>query len=273
MSDLPSNVTADQLQVQLFRAGYILLTVAMLFPIVVVIGTSVNSTGVLAFPPESFSLEWYSEFFADRRWLQSFENSLIVALGTMILSTVIGVSASLGAEFKQNRPIRVILGMGAVPLFISPIVLGVSLLFYLSLFGLQQTYTGLILAHSLWATPIVFFVMRSVFSRFDWALWDAGRDLGASPIRSFRYVMLPNIETGIVVAALLAFVISLQEFVMALFISGRGTRTLPVYAWLEMRTSLSPLVSVASTVLILITVGIILVVVLVSSFKRLADYL
>lgn len=268
-----NNTTIDRIQLQLFKIGYVVLTILMLTPIVVVTATSFNSAGTLAFPPESLSLNWYLEFFSNERWLRSFENSLIVATGTMVVSTIIGVSASLGAEFKQNRPIRMLLGIGVAPLFISPIVLGVSLLFYLSIFGLQETYIGLIIAHSLWATPIVFFVMRSVFSRFDWELWDAGRDLGATPFESFRHVMLPNIKLGIVVSALLAFVVSLQEFVMALFISGRGTRTLPVYAWLEMRTNLSPIISVASTILILMIVAIIILTVSVSSFKRLANYL
>lgn len=273
MFGLLDSRTGDQLQLYLFRFGYAMLTVFMLLPIAVVIGTSFNESGSLVFPPEGISFAWYVEFFADARWLRSFENSLIVATGTMVISTLIGLTAALGIEFRQNRVAKSIVGLGAVPLFIPPIVLGVSLLFYLSFFGLQQTYVGLIIAHSLWATPIVFFVMQSVFSRFDWSLWDAGLDLGASPRRSFRYVMLPSIKTGIVVSALLAFIVSLQEFVMALFISGRGTRTLPVFAWLEMRTNLSPMVSVASTIFVFITIAAIGIAVSASSLNRLADYL
>jgi putative spermidine/putrescine transport system permease protein/spermidine/putrescine transport system permease protein len=111
---------------------------------------------------------------------------------------------------------------------IPPVVLGVSLLVYFSEVGLQSSYVSIVLAHTLWATPLVFFVVRSVFSRFDWELRDAGMDLGASPLRTFYYVTLPGVRNRIVVSALLAFIISLQEFIMALFLSNYATQTIPV---------------------------------------------
>jgi ABC-type spermidine/putrescine transport system, permease component II len=100
--------------------------------------------------------------------------------------------------------------------------------------------------------------MRATFSRFDWHVRDAALDLGASRVRAFREVVAPNVTAGLAAAALIAFVVSLQEFVMTLFLSGRGSRTVPVKAWNSLRNSLDPLVSVTSTLLV---VTVLLVVV------------
>jgi putative spermidine/putrescine transport system permease protein/spermidine/putrescine transport system permease protein len=270
---LSSSLSRERIELSLFRAGYVLVTILLLSPLVVVVGTSFNRSGSLVFPPQSISLKWYSAFLSDALWIKAVNNSIVVATGTTALSTAIGLLAALGVEYTQNRWVTLIVGVGMIPLLVPPIVLGVSLLIYLSMFGLQQSYPAIVIAHSLWATPIVFFVMRSVFARFDWALWEAGLDLGASPSRAFRHVMLPSIKTGVLVSALLAFIVSLQEFVMALFLSGFGTRTVPVYAWLQMRNNLDPVISVVSTLLILVSVLAIAVAASLSSVERLAEYL
>ena len=264
---------ADRVKIAAFRAGYGAIFAAMLLPLVIVIATSFSASGNLQFPPEGFSLKWYGAFFADVQWLRAFDNSIVVGVGTTILATFMGITAAFGLEARKGRLGELLTPVVILPLLIPPVILGVTLLVYFSRLGLRSSYLGIILAHSLWATPLVFFVMQSVFQRFDWELRDAGMDLGANPIRVFVYVILPNVKNGILVSALLAFIISLQEFVMALFLSNFQTQTIPVLAWGSLRQSLTPTVSVVSTFLILISVAGLLVAALAMNISFVAKRL
>ena len=256
-----------------FHAGALSILAFMFLPLVVVVATSFSASGNLAFPPEEFSLAWYGEFFDDADWLQAFDNSVVIGIGTTLLSTFLGVTAALGLQGRSGGWGRYLAPVALLPLLIPPVVLGVALLVYFSEIGLRSSYLGIVLAHTLWATPLVFFVMQSVFSRFDWELRDAGMDLGASPLRTFYHITLPGVRNGIVVSALLAFVISLQEFIMALFLSNYATRTIPVLAWGTLRQSLNPVVSVVSTFLILLSVIVIAVAALVMNLEWVAKRL
>lgn len=243
----------ERIETAAFRVGYVAIFAFMLLPLFIVIATSFSASGNLQFPPQELSLRWYGAFFADVVWLRAFDSSLVVGVGTTVVATFMGITAAFGMEVRKGRLGTLLTPVVIMPLLIPPVILGVTLLVYFSMFGLQSSYLSIILAHSLWATPLVFFVMQSVFQRFDWQLRDAGMDLGANPIRVFIHVILPNVKSGILVSALLAFIISLQEFVMALFLSNYQTQTIPVLAWNSLRQSLTPTVSVVSTFLILIS--------------------
>ncbi|ERG97437.1 MAG: ABC-type spermidine/putrescine transport system, permease component II [Haloquadratum sp. J07HQX50] len=247
------SVSREQIGTAAFRFGYIVIFSLLLLPLVIVIATSFSSSGNLQFPPQGFSFQWYSAFFTDIAWLRAFDNSIIVGVGTTILATIMGLTAAFGVETHRGRASNLLTPIVILPLLVPPVILGVTLLVYFSRLGIRSSYFAVILAHSLWATPLVFFVMQSVLQRFDWQLHDAGMDLGANPIRVFIYVVLPNVKSGVFVAALLGFIVSLQEFVMALFLSNYQTQTIPVLAWSSLRQSLTPTVSVVSTFLILIS--------------------
>lgn len=257
----------------LFRAGYLAITTFMLLPLAVVVVTSFAESGRLLFPPENYSLVHYRAFLEETRWLSAFDNSLLVGVGTTIVATTLGVTAAFGHELDDGRTGRVLAPLVLVPLLIPPIILGISMRVYFVKAGLNASYLSIILAHTLWATPLVYFVMRSVFSRFDWQLLDAARDLGAGPIQSFVYAVLPNVKHGIFVGALLAFIVSLQEFVMALFLSNHTTETIPVVAWTTLRQSLDPMVSVVSTFLILISLAAIVVAAIATNLDWLSKQL
>ncbi|WP_323173838.1 ABC transporter permease [Natrialba sp. PRR66] len=259
---------------RVFRASYLALLVFMLLPLFVVVVTSFSQAGRLAFPPESYSLAWYGEFFESTRWLRAFTNSILIGVGTALLASLLGVTGAFGQELDTDDSLGAILQpLVLIPLLIPPVVLGITLLMYFSEVGLRGSYASIILAHTLWATPLVYFVMRSVFSRFDWQQLDAAHDLGAGPVRSFVHVVLPNVKHGILVGALLAFIISLQEFVMALFLSTPSTTTIPVLAWTQIRQALDPMVSVVSTFLILISIGAIVLAAIATNLEWLSKQL
>lgn len=264
-----------------FWGGYVLLLAFMLLPPILVVITSFSARSgafsSLSFPPPGYSLTFYGEVFNSPSWVNAFKNSVLIALGTMVVSTIMGVTAALGLELSDDRRLKLLVPLVLVPLLVPPVVLGITLLVYAGNVGLRSTVNGryltVILAHSLWSTPLVFFIMQAVFSRFDWTLRDAGQDLGAGPFRVFFYVILPGVKEGILVAALIAFVVSLQEFIMALFLTGFDTRTIPVLAWSALRQTLSPAVSVVSTLLIAVSIVIVVVISLVMNVDWLAKRL
>lgn len=263
----------ERVGVALFRAGYLTLLGLLLLPLVIVISTSVMESTYLTFPPENLSFRWYIEFARDRAWISAIVNSVVIGVGTTVLSTSLGVAAALGVREYDSRLTDVLLPVSILPLFVPPVIIGVALLTLLSAFGLQQTYLGVIVAHSLWATPLVFFIMQAVFSRFDWALRDAALNLGATPARAFFEIVVPEIKEGLLAAAVIAFIVSLQEFVMALFLTGHQTRTVPVLAYSAIRQVLDPVVSVASTLLILSVLVVLTIATLALSIERLARHL
>lgn len=241
---------AERVSTLLFRLVYAGVFVFLLAPVFVVIATSVSPTSAVAFPPSGVSSRWYASLLESDQWMRAIRNSLLVATGTALVSTALGVSGALGVRRLSGRVAGLITGIVLVPLLVPGVVLGVTLLVFFSELGRQQELWTLIAAHSLWATPLTYSVMRATFARFDWQLRDAALDMGAGRVRAFWEVVTPNVTAGLLAAALIAFVVSLQEFVMTLFVSGRDTRTVPVVAWNSLRNSLDPLVSVTSTLLV-----------------------
>ena len=256
-----------------FRLGYIAVAVFMMLPLLVVVSTSLTPSGFLQFPPEDVTLKWYYAFLGNDQWIGAFKNSLIIAAGTSLVSTSLGVMAAIGIQGISGRLRGWVVPLFLVPMLIPGVVLGVTLLMYFSEFGLQQSYIGVILAHSLWTTPLVFFMMQAVFSRFDWQLRDAGMDLGASPTTVFYEITLPGIKHGVFASALVSFILSLQEFIAALFLTGGDTVTVPVLAWNSLRNQLSPMVSVVSTLLILAVIVLLLPAAIAYGFERLSRQL
>ena len=253
-----------------FRAAYAGVFLFLLGPVVVVVGTSLSSTSAVAFPPSGLSLRWYEALLASPEWTRAIGNSLLVAGGTTLFATTLGVLGALGVDRLEGGVAAAVTGLAVVPLLVPGVVLGVTLLVFFSQFGLQQRLGTVVLAHSLWATPLTFSIMRATFSRYDWSVRDAALDLGASRPRAFFEVVVPNVRAGLLAAGIVAFVVSLQEFVMTLFLSGQGTRTVPVKAWNSLRNSLDPLVSVTSTLLVAAVLVLLVVATLTVGLERFA---
>jgi ABC-type spermidine/putrescine transport system permease subunit II len=256
----------DTAGVWTFRVTAALLFGLLVAPIVVVVGTAFGPTSTVTFPPAGLSMRWFGALLGDPRWMSAVRNSLLVAVATTGLSMAVGVAAAFGVRSLDDGHRRLVGAVAVLPLLVPGVVLGVTLLTFFSRFSLQQSYLAIVLAHTLWAVPLTYSVTRSSLSRFDWRLYEAARDVGATPAYAFRTVVAPNVRAGLFGAALVAFVISLQEFVMTLFLSGPDTRTVPVLAWNSLRGSLDPLVSVVSTLL----VAVVLVVVAAVGVERLA---
>ena len=259
-------VRRDRVSGVALRTVAAVLFLLLVAPIAVVVGTAFGRTSAVTFPPLGLSLRWFGALADDPRWLSAVVNSVFVGVATTTVSLAVGGSAAVGVRRVGRRTRRLVSAAAVLPLLVPGAVLGVTLLVFFSRFSLQQSYLAIVLAHCLWAVPLAFSVTRATLARFDWRLYEAARDVGATPVTAFREVVAPNVRAGALAAATVAFVVSLQEFVMTLFLAGPDTRTVPVLAWNSLRGSLDPLVSVVSTLL----VATVLVVVAAVGVERVA---
>jgi putative spermidine/putrescine transport system permease protein/spermidine/putrescine transport system permease protein len=266
-------VSRERVEDVLFRAGYWLVLAVLMLPIVVVFVTSFQQSSYLTFPPSGFTLEWYATFLGSEEWLSAVRDSVLIGVGSSLLATVLGVTGSLAVQRSDSWASRVLPPIVLLPLLIPPVVLGLTLLIYFNRIGLTNSYVNIVVAHALWATPLVFFIMQSVFARFDWSLRDAGMDLGARPGRVFYHVTLPNVRSGVVISTVVAFIVSLQEFIMALFLKSFEVQTVPVLAWTSLQSSLTPMVSVVSAFLVLASIVGVLLSAAVMNLEWLAEQL
>ncbi|MGE0006051.1 MAG: ABC transporter permease subunit [Parvibaculaceae bacterium] len=227
-----------------------LTIVFFLVPILILIPLSFGSSAYLKFPPTDFSWRWYEAYFGDRDWITATFVSLRVAAATAVIGVVIGAMAAL-ALAKASFPFRgALLAVILSPLLVPNIITAVSLYFQLSPLGLIDTQTGLILGHLVLATPFVVMVIMGALQNFDFNLEKAARSLGAGPLTAFRTVMLPLIASAVVTAAFFAFIISFDEVVVAVFVSGPSAPTLPKQLLNATRFELSPTIAAISVILV-----------------------
>jgi ABC-type spermidine/putrescine transport system permease subunit II len=230
------------------------LVAYILIPVLVTLAMSFSGAAQLRFPIRSWSLGWYAEFAASPQWTGALINSLLIATGTAVMSTLAGVAAAYAYTRYTLRFSTLLYVLLMLPLFMPGIVLGLGVALTFSRFSiggysLFGSHLLVMIAHSLWAMPLVFLLMEAVFRMTDRRVIEAAQDLGCPPLRTFFEIEVPMISTGLISSLLFAFVISLNEFVMALFLTDRDTQTLPVLMWLGLRSAATPQIAVASVVL------------------------
>jgi ABC-type spermidine/putrescine transport system permease subunit II len=242
---------------RVLASGFMLFVVAYIaIPIVINLTMSFSDAAMIRFPITGWSLRWYHDFFASEQWTGALVNSIVIALGTTVIATSAGILAAWAFErfpipFKDGWYLLIML-----PLFMPGVVLGlgVAIAFGGAVIGGYSIYGSrelVMIAHSLWAMPLVFMLMEATFRTIDHRILEASYDLGGRPIRTFFEIVMPLVSTGVISSALFAFVISLNEFVMALFLTNRDTQTLPVLMWLSLRSAGTPRLAVASVILAL----------------------
>jgi ABC-type spermidine/putrescine transport system permease subunit II len=179
--------------------------------------------------------------------------SLQVALGTTVVATVVGVTAALGLARLPQRVRAVLEAVLILPRIVPTIVFAVAAYSLYLKFGLVGTVTGLVLAHSVLATPFVVVFVGSALRVFDWTQVEASRSLGAGAASTFFRVILPQIRLSVLGSALFAFNLSFDEVVVTLFISGIRSKTLPVKVWDAIQYEIAPVLPAVSTLVIVST--------------------
>jgi len=209
-----------------------------------------------------FSLRWYQELFRDPNIMLALTNTITIALLSSLIATIIGTIAALGIDTLGRKTKSVVIGITNLPVFNPEIVTGVSLML-LFLFAIRTAgfgsmgYVTLLLAHISFNVPYVILSVMPRLRRLDGNLFEAALDLGASPMYAFVKVILPEIRPGIVTGALLAFTLSVDDFIVSFFTTGSGVSNLSILIFSMARRGVNPRINALST-LIFVTVMVLL---------------
>ena len=255
----PYPTTGERIRLGLLWFWCALVVVFLIVPIFVPVPLSFNSGSFFTFPLAGVSTRWYEVVLGSDRWRAAIGNSLFVAFGTTLLATILGTLTSIGLA-SDKLPGRKLI----MPLLISPLVVPVVItavgayLFYARL-GLASTYTGIILAHTALASPFVVVTVSASLTGFDRNLLRAASISGAKPLASFFRVMLPLILPGVLSGAAFAFVTSFDEVVVVQFLASAIQRTLPLVMFTGLREQLSPAITAAATLMMMLSIALLVV--------------
>lgn len=206
---------------------------------------------------QGFSTVWFTRIFANPDIVDATIVSLQLAVVAMVVSTVMALGLALVLERWSVKGRRAALALITAPLVIPEIVAGVATLGFIRLIGLRPGFLALVLAHVAFCIPFALLPIRARLQGLDPAVFEAGADLGATQWKLFRRISLPVLMPGIVSGALLAFIISLDDFIISSFLSSAGTTTLPIYLFGLIRKGVSPGVNAVATVLLALSVVIV----------------
>ena len=238
----------------LWAAGF--LAYAFLYaPLVIVVAYSFNDSRLNA-EWVGFTLDWYVRLFHNDKMLRAAWNSLLIGLVASVVSTVLGTMAGYAMYRFRSRLLPLLV---LAPIAIPEILMGVSLLIFFVLLNVALGMVSIVLSHIAFCVGFVAIVVRSRLAGMDESLTEAARDLGATPWRAFRLVTLPLIMPGVVAGALMAFTLSIDDFVITFFTAGVGSSTLPLQIYTMVKIAVTPEVNAVSTLLMLLTLTLILI--------------
>jgi len=224
-------------------------------PLVIVVVYSFNDSRLNA-EWVGFTLDWYRKLAQDDDMLTAAGNSLLIALVASGVSTILGTMAGVAMYRYKLRLLPVLV---LTPIAIPEILMGVSLLIFFVLLNFTLGLVSVMLAHIAFCIGFVAIVVRSRLAGMDESLTEAARDCGATPLEAFRYVTLPLIMPGVIAGALMAFTLSIDDFVITFFTAGAGTVTLPLQIYSMIKIAVTPEVNAVSTLLMLLTLVLIVV--------------
>ena len=226
-----------------------LVLLFLLVPILIVVPMSFSSSSSLEFPPAGLSLRWFESFFGDPRWLEAAWTSFLVAICSSTLAIVLGTLASYGLV-RFNLPKRSwIEGNFVAPLILPPIILAVALYIMLAKVGLLGTIFGLVLGHTILCAPYVVLLMTVAIQSVDVRLEQVAYTLGASWFRTMIRIVIPNLLPSLAATWLLVFVVSFDEVILSLFVSGPHM-TIPKKMFNELILEVNPTITAIATLLI-----------------------
>jgi spermidine/putrescine transport system permease protein len=231
------------------------LVLAFLYlPICVLVAYSFNQSR-LNVVWEGFTLRWYHELWSNGPLITSLQNSLWIAVVSTAISIVIGTTGAWLLYRYRFGAHRLIHALVSLPVVMPEIIIGISLLCLFSAASMPLGYTTVVIAHVTFCFPFVLIAVQARLQGLDPALEEAALDLGATPLRAFWHVVLPALRPALLAGGLMAFTLSLDEFVVTFFTSSARSATLPLKIYGLARIGLNPMLNALSTLLILATLA------------------
>ncbi len=214
-----------------------------------------------------FSLKWYEDLFTNSMILDALRTTLIIALVSAAVATVLGTLACLGINRMRKTPRTIVMGMNNIPMMNAEIVTGISLMLCFVAFGITLSFKTVLLAHITFNVPYVILSVMPRLKQTEVSVYEAAVDLGATPIYAFFKVVLPDLMPGILSGFLMAFTMSLDDFVITHFTRGAGVNTLSTLIYSEVRRGIKPTMYALST-LMFVSVLVLLILVNVRPQKK-----
>lgn len=225
----------------------------LILPTLIVFPMSFSSANSMAFPPPGWSMRWYESFFGQEKWINAAWVSLRVAVGTMVVATVLGTAAAYSLHVVSNRLGGVIASLLVAPLAVPAILLAIGMFFvYATIGNMLNTIHGLIVAHTVVAIPFVVITMTAGFKSYDMSQEMVARSLGANRFTAFMTVTLPQIKLSVISSALLAFIVSFDEVILSIFLSAGEVATLTRVMFSTLRDDVDPTIAAVSSLLLII---------------------
>jgi putative spermidine/putrescine transport system permease protein len=246
----------------------IAVVVFLQVPVIVVVLAAFSTTSYLTIPPQGLTLAWFGKVLSDPTYLSAIRMSLVLACGSTAISLTLGVAAAYALFRKALPGSEAITSLVMAPLILPAVVIGVALLQYYSLTGLRGSLFGLLMAHVVITVPYVLRAALASLSGVDIATEEAARVLGASGFEAFRLITLPLIQPGLIAGALFAFITSLDNVPVTIFLISANQTTLPVLIFTSVEMGIDPSVAAVSTLLIVATGLILLIAERRSGFHR-----
>jgi putative spermidine/putrescine transport system permease protein len=238
----------------------VLVLVFLVAPCILIVPISFSASQFLEFPPRHWSMRWYYSYFSSPEWRSATFVSIKLALATTLVATPFGTSAAYGILTIRSRTTK----SAARQFFLSPmmvpsILVAVSLFLAYARIGLNGSFSGLLIADVALALPLVVIASMSGLETYDFTQEVAARSLGASRLRAFFSITVPQIWPAIMTGAIFAFITSFDEAVVAIFVSGGENETLTKRMFESIRDQIDPTVAAVSSVLMLLSVSVLLV--------------
>lgn len=238
------------------RIYMIIILIFLYTPIFTLIILSFNSSKSMA-KWGGFTLNWYSSLFRDSVIMDSLYTTLLLALSAAIISTVLGTLACVAINKMKSRSRSVIMGVTNIPMVNAEIVTGIAFLLLFLGLGVTFSFYTVLIAHITFCIPYVVLSVMPKIRQIDNSTYEAALDLGASPLHAFFKVILPDLRSGILSGFLLAFTMSLDDFIVTHFTKGQGFDTLSTKIYTEVRKGIRPEIYALST-LMFVTVFVLL---------------
>ncbi len=250
---------------------YIVATIIMLLlviPTFIVMPMSFSDSQYLEFPPDHWSVRWYIEYFESSKWMRATITSIQVGILTMLVATPMGVMAAYALFVSGHRAAKALFAFLITPMIVPVILIAIGAFYAFGRVGLNNTITGLVLAHAVLASPLVMIIITSALRNYDLNQERVARSLGATRMKAFFVITLPQIKFSIVTSALLAFLTSFDEVIVAIFVSGGSNATLTKHMFAALRDFIDPTIAAISTIMILVSTILLLATQFIGSKEK-----
>lgn len=232
-----------------FKRLYTFLMFSFLYaPILVLIIFSFNDSKSTA-KWEGFTLDWYNTLFQNSMIMKSLYYTLIVAVLSSLLATILGTFAAFGIHYMKNWQEKVVLNVNSVPMLNPDIVTGVALMMLFVTLNIPLGFTTMLIAHVTFNVPYVVLSVLPKLKQMPNEMLEAAMDLGATPWYAFKKVIIPEIKPGIITGALIAFTLSIDDFVISFFTTGNGVNNLSIAIYSMAKRGIKPEINALSTLM------------------------